>query len=131
MSPARALSARATRALTGRSKYGAIPTLAFGIRFASKAEARHYVGLRGLQDGGQIQDLTVQPRFPLHVITPHGEIVQIGEFRADFSYREVYAAGCSALRIDDVKGMATLPLAKWKIKHVSAEYGITIREIRR
>ena len=47
------------------NKYGNIPTLVDGHRFASKKEAGHYLQLRILQDAGQIANLKLQPRFKL------------------------------------------------------------------
>lgn len=137
MSPARALRTHATRRFTGRSKYGAVPTLSHGIRFHSKAEARRYDELLLLARAGEITDLKCQPSFALMAAIVEGGLMNInegrvtgmrivGEFRADFSYRER-----GQLVVEDVKGMRTLALAAWKIRHMKAQYDVTVREIRR
>lgn len=129
MSPARALRTRATLRFSGRSKYGAVPTLSHGIRFHSAAEARRYDELLLLARAGEITDLKLQPRFTLDVAGFGGAEawVKIGDYVADFSYTERDGEEV----VEDVKGMRSLPLAKWKQKHLSAQYGIQVREIRR
>lgn len=128
MSPARALRLGTKRALLQRSKYGAVPTLSHGIRFHSAAEARRYDELLLLARAGEITDLVVQPRFPLYVYEfGHlAEPVKIGEYVADYGYIERDGEEV----VEDVKGMRSLPLALWKMKHLKAQYGITVREIR-
>lgn len=123
--------------LAPRSKYGAIRTEVDGIRFASKAEARRWSELRVLERVGEITDLKRQPSFALMAAIVEGGLTNInegrvtgmrivGEFRADFSYRER-----GQLVVEDVKGMRTLALAAWKIRHMKAQYGVEVREIRR
>jgi Protein of unknown function (DUF1064). len=120
-----------------RSKYGAKRTTVDGIVFHSAAESRRYAELRLLERAGQITDLKRQPSFALMAAIVVGGLDNInegrvtgmrivGEYRADFSYRER-----GQLVVEDVKGMQTLPLAAWKIRHMKAQYGITVREIRR
>lgn len=108
-------------------KYGAMPTTIDGIRFASKAEARRYAELKMLEKAGEIRELELQPKFPLYV-GGYGiaKGVHIGNYIADFRYRE---GPKGLLRIEDVKGFRT-PLYAWKRRHVEAQYGIEIREIR-
>lgn len=111
-------------------KYGAQPTTVDGIRFASKAEARRYTELKLLEQAGEIRELELQPKFPL-MAPGRGtggpyERVCLGHYVADFRYR---AGPRGILTIEDVKGMKT-PLYRWKKKHVEAQYGITIQEIR-
>lgn len=131
MSPARALRTRATLRFSGRSKYGAVPTLVDGVKFASKAEARRYVELKLLEKAGVISGLTLQPRFALVVQAADGTPRTIGSYVADFAYSAGSRSGATGQAgVEDVKGHAT-PLYKWKKKHVEAQYGITIREIRR
>ena len=107
------------------SKYHAQPTTADGIRFASAKEARRYAELRLLERAGQIQKLVVHPAFPLRVCGVGGGLVNLGHYVADFQYWEG-----PEMIVEDVKGMSTLPLARWKQKHLKAEYGITVVEIR-
>lgn len=119
-----------------RSKYAAVPTTVDGIRFHSKAESRRYVELKLLEKAGEIRKLTLQPRFALccvdwrhlhfHVTTATTGDMAVGEYRADFGYIDVKT---DQPVIEDVKGFRT-PLYKWKKKHVEAQYGIQIREIR-
>lgn len=114
-------------ASAGRSKYGAVKTLVDGIRFDSKAEARRYYELKLLQAAGEISDLTLQPRFPLYVYEfgNREEPAKIGEYVADFGY--IKADGEEVT--EDVKGFST-PMYRWKKRHVAAQYGITILEVR-
>lgn len=103
-----------------RSKYHAVPTVVDGIRFASKAEARRYQELLVLASAGEIRDLELQPRFRLHV---NGW--KLGEYRGDFRY--VTKDGETV--VEDVKGVLT-PMYRWKKKHVAAEYGVDVVEVR-
>ena len=107
-----------------RHKYGAVRTTVDGIQFASKAEAKRYGELKLLEKAGEIHDLRLQPRFPLHAIT-HSGSERVGDYVADFRYRE---GPRGILRIEDVKGMKTA-LYRWKKKHAEAQYNITITEI--
>lgn len=113
-----------------RSKYGAVPTMVDGIRFASKKEARRYQELRLLERAGEIAGLTVQPAFPLKArLTVRAESMKrselIGTYVGEFAYLE-QATGAQI--VEDVKGFRT-PLYRWKKKHVEAQYGIVIREL--
>ena len=111
-----------------RAKYGAVPTVIDGIRFASKAEARRYQELKMLEKAGEIKGLELQPKFPLMVPEcGSGFDVRIGDYIADFRYRE---GPKGILKIEDVKGM-DLPLGKWKRKHTEAQYGVTIILVKR
>jgi hypothetical protein len=134
----------ADRAKPRRHKYGAKATVLDGIRFASMREANRYAELKQLERAGQIWDLTLQPRFELHVryagsIGPAGHRPTlgakpwsnppvlpaeqtIGEYVADFAY-----ATATGTVIEDAKGFKT-PLYRWKKKHVEAEYGVRIVE---
>lgn len=115
-----------TRARTDgtRSKYGAVKTTVDGIVFDSQREAARYHELKLLGLAGEIRNLEFQPRFPLHA---NG--VQIGTYRADFAYEETTRYGGWFRVVEDVKGFKT-PMYRWKAKHLKAEYGIQIREIR-
>lgn len=108
-------------------KYGAKPTTVDGIRFASMAEARRYSELKLLEKAGEIEDLQLQPRYPLYAFSRNEKAeVKIGEYRADFQYQFVKEPTKGV--IEDVKGMKT-ELYRWKKKHFEAQYGITITEI--
>lgn len=123
------VSERQEQAKRGRSKFGAVRTEVDGVTFASKAEARRYSELKLLEKAKRIRDLTLQPRFPLEVIRAM-ETVVIGEYIGDFAYEE-WIEETSRFRgvVEDVKGFKT-PLYRWKKKHVEAQYGITVVEIR-
>jgi hypothetical protein len=108
-----------------RSKYRAVPTEVDGHRFASQAEARRFGELKLLEKAGEIRRLELQPAFPLAVLG-----VTLGEFVADFQYEQRGDEGIWKFVVEDVKGMRTLPLAKWKQKHLWAQYGIQVVEVR-
>ena len=118
-----------------RSKYGATRTEVDGIVFHSKREAARYAELKLMEKAGQIHGLRCQFPYELSVpriyaagvegLQPHRAPTVIGKYVADFIYY-----GKDGFVVEDVKGMATLPLAKWKMKHAAAQYGITITEVR-
>ena len=106
-----------------RHKYGVAPKAertCDGIVFDSKKEMNRWNELRALEAAGLIRDLERQFAIPLHV---NG--LKIGEYRSDFRYREG-----NELVVEDTKGgkATQTPLYRWKVKHVAAEYGITVRE---
>lgn len=103
-----------------RSKYGALPTMVDGIKFASKAEARRYGALRLLERAGEIHALTLQPVYRLHV-----DGVPVGKYIADFQYYQRNGE----LVVEDVKGLPT-PVYKLKKRIVEALYHISITEVR-
>jgi len=108
-------------------KFGAVPTVVDGIRFASKAEAKRYGELKMLEKAGKIEELQLQPRYPLYALSRNDkQEVKIGEYRADFQYQ--FTSDPHTGVIEDVKGMRT-PLYNWKKKHFEAQYGIEITEI--
>ena len=110
-------------------KYHAIPTVIDNIRFASKAEAARYLELKLLEKAGEIKELECQPKYPLYSPTPGSSVVRfkVGDYVADFRYRQ---GPRGILVIEDVKGY-DLPLARWKRKHFTAQYGLEITLIRR
>ena len=113
-------------------KYGAVSTMVEGIRFASKAEARRYSELCLLEKAGEIHGIVLQPGFELAVFNRGGGLpTSIGKYVADFAYCRCLRTPCvrSHLVYEDVKGFKT-PLYRWKKKHVEAQYGISITEIR-
>ena len=100
------------------SKYGAIRTEVDGVTFASKKEAKRYQELRLLERAGQIEELQLQPRYPIAI-----NDVKICTYVGDFQYRER-----GAFVLEDVKGVKT-PTYNIKKKLVKAIYQIDIREI--
>lgn len=120
------------------SKYKAQATDVDGIRFHSKKESRRYSELKLLQRAGEIQDLELQPVFPLFVISMqhwdrlmgHDDDSELrmqmcGEYRADFRYTNVRDG---EIIVEDVKGMKT-PLYRLKKKMTEGIYGIRIVEL--
>lgn len=110
-----------------RHKYGAVPTEVDGIRFDSKGEAFRYRELRMAERAYAIQDLELQPRFPLHVPGFHmGNLIKVSTYVADFRF--VNRVNGEVV-IEDFKGVRT-PMYRLKKKWVEAQYGITITEVR-
>lgn len=68
-----------------------------GIEFGSAAEARRYSELRLMERAGEIEELTLQPRYR---IFDHGGVTL--HYTADFSYE----GGCGRHVVEEVKGMA-------------------------
>lgn len=104
-----------------QNKYKAEPTVLDGVRFDSKKECRRYQALvlRGL--AGEIEDLELQPAFPL---TVQGVIV--ATYFADFRYRDRQTR---ELITEDVKSAGTrTPIYRLKKRLTEVLYGITILE---
>jgi Protein of unknown function (DUF1064) len=103
-----------------RNKYGAVPTIVDGIRFASKLEAARYAQLRQMQSVGLIRNLELQPRFPCVVNS-----VKVCDYVADFAYFRD-----NTRVIEDVKGVQT-DVFKLKWKLVEALYHVRIEIVKR
>lgn len=112
---------RMAKARYRRAKYGAKPKTVHGRRFDSQAEARRYQQLLILGLAGDLQNLELQPTYPLVV---NG--VKVGTYRADFAYDCV---DTGARVVEDVKGLPT-PVYRLKKRLVRALHGIDIQEIR-
>lgn len=113
-----------TRPTPGKkSKYRAVPTVADGIRFASKKEAKRYGELKLMEKAGELFRLELQKVFYLHASSARFGPMLIGKYVADF----VYWRNGEHI-IEDVKGFKT-PLYRWKKRHVEAQYGVKIVEI--
>jgi hypothetical protein len=141
VSPAKPPRARVQRPVVTRSKFGAVRTVIHGWTFHSKVEGARYLALLALGESGYIRNLELQPRFPL---TVNGWT--IGTYIADFRYEQridaLHYRAPSFDRvsvelvddwrdvIEDVKGWRTLPFSRWKMKHFTAQYGLTVQEIR-
>lgn len=119
-----------------RTKYGAVRTEVDGISFHSAKEAKRYGELKLLEKAGEIKDLELQPRFELLASSPEYQQISVGEYIADFRYRErmVWLAGTEHETvswkevIEDVKGMRT-PVYRLKKKIAEACHGIMISEV--
>jgi hypothetical protein len=110
------------------SKYRAQPTVVDGIRFASKAEARRYSELKLLEKIGEVKELELQPKFPLHSPKRHSrQFERVCTYIADFRYRR---GPQGVLVVEDVKGMKT-PVYRLKKKWFEAQYGLKITEVLR
>lgn len=83
-----------------RSKYGAVPTIVDGIRFASKKEAAHYGTLKILERAKKISFLQLQPVFNLGA---NGQL--ICKYVADFQYLDhsdmhIHTVDCKGMKTD-------------------------------
>lgn len=106
------------------NKFKNVWTEVDGIKFQSKAEAKHYSVLKLRERAGEITDLKLQPRYPLIV-----NDVMVGHAIPDFSYMDPSKAETGMLQLIDVKGVAT-PLFKFKAKLFHAIYGIQIQVVK-
>jgi hypothetical protein len=80
-----------------------------------------------LAKAGKIECLELQPVF--HLSVSRGALVGgevIGKYVADFRY---YDMDSGRDVVEDVKGFKT-ELYRWKKKHVEAQYGLEITEVR-
>lgn len=109
------------------------------VWFASKAEARRWRFLLMRQKEGVIRELRRQVPYDLHVNGPGQPaplpgspartvhfIIKLGKYVADF----VYVDDADRLVVEDVKGAGLTDIAKWKMKHLEAEYGINVQLIK-
>ena len=99
------------------NKYRNIKTVVDGHLFDSRREATRYAVLKQLEKQGDIQNLTLQPRFMLKV-----NDVKVADYVGDFAYIE---KGVGV--VEDVKGMKT-PVYQLKKKLMKAIHGIEVRE---
>ena len=97
-------------------KYRNVPTVHDGIRFHSKGEAKRYAELKLLQKAGKIDQLKLQPAFPMWV---NRELVCT--YIADFEYAAKEKDGWVRV-VEDFKGKET-PEYKIKKKLFKALYG--------
>lgn len=104
----------------GAQKFGNVPTVVDGIRFASKREAKRWGELRLALAAGAIRDLRRQVRYPLQVSS-----VKATTYIADFVYEDCKTGETV---VEDAKGFKT-PEYKLKRKMMAAQYGIEIREV--
>lgn len=107
------------------SKYRAKKTEIDGIKFDSKKEAKRYIALKELEKKGNIEKLTLQPRFLLQEgFRKNGKAYRKIEYVADFMYEQD-----GKLIIEDVKGIKT-DVYKLKQKLFEKRYqDLTIKEI--
>ena len=91
-----------------RSKYNAIPTIVDGIRFASKAEARYYEGIKFDRFGGLVENFLRQVPFYLD-----------GGDKYVCDFMVIYTDG--RIEFVDVKGFETA-MFRNKKKRVERQY---------
>src|SRR5215831_6102413 len=110
--------ARIGRAAAPRSKYRNVKVAIDGERFDSKREAAYWQELKAREHAGEIRDLRRQVEFPLYCPAHDspGVLAIIGCYIADF----VYVDSSGAVHVEDVKGMKSLQLYRWKAKHLEA-----------
>lgn len=97
-----------------RRKYRNVPTEIDGLRFASKREALRYCELKLLVKAGEVENLLLQPRYPLTVNGLH-----VATYVADFQYDE---KGSGRRITEDAKGVRTRDFIN-KAKLFHALYG--------
>ena len=128
LAPAAALEAPVPKP----NKFHAEPIHVAGVRFASRKEAARYLELKLMSKAGAIDELTLQPVFPLHVMEVWRSqvpirITTVGKFTADFMYRDLQTG---EIVIEDVKSTATKTEAYRLRKRIAeAVHGVTIREL--
>jgi hypothetical protein len=111
-----------------RQKFGNQKVTIDGILFDSKKEGAHYLLLKMRERLKEIDNLELQPVFPIYIDTPDRGRIHCGDFTADFRYWEHYC-GKDTLRVIDVKSPASRTEAyQLRKKLVEAIYNIEIIE---
>ena len=105
-----------------RHKFGAVPTVVEGIRFASKKEAKRWAELKLLERAGEIVDLEHQVKYPLVV---NGQLVC--SYICDFRYAWKHGGGQV---VEDVKSGPT-KTREYRIKRklMQAIHQVEIQEV--
>ena len=111
-------AARISSLFPRKSKYRAKPQVVDGERFDSKGELKRWRELQLLEKAGEISGLRRQ--VPIQLRAEGGGLV--GVLVIDFTYYNPR----DEMVFEDFKGFIT-PLARWKIKHVEAQYDLTVR----
>ena len=115
-----------------KKKYKNRERVVDGIRFDSQKEARRFILLRDMEDGGFIRDLRLQVEFTLQeaYTTSGGQRVRAIRYRADFTYYIVEPDGTETYVVEDVKSKATKTrVYQIKRKLLLEKFGIEIREV--
>lgn len=88
--------------------------------FMSESEHHRGIGLLTMQAAGKISDLKFQVPFVLMV---NG--IKLGKYIADFTFKDEHGVEIC----EDFKGSKDHiePLSKWKLAHMQAQYGITVK----
>lgn len=104
------------------SKYRNRRVRAYGRLWASQAELARYDDLLRMGQFKLIENLELQPRYPLFSVGRH-----CADYVADFAYDDVFA---NRRIVEDVKGFAS-PVYKLKRKLFEAQYShLVFREVR-
>ena len=113
-----------------RSKYNAMPTMAFNQRFHSAREASYYGELLLREKIGEISNIRRQVPYVLHAWNAYEGQKAIGKYLADFvaDVRTISGIWHDGL-IVDVKGY-DLAFGRWKRAHAEHEYGIKIQIVK-
>jgi hypothetical protein len=86
--------------------------------FHSRTEANRFAQLLLMEKAGEVSEVRRQVPFPLNAVAANGLVTKIGDYVADFVYRD--KAG--ELVIEDRKGGDLIdPLADWKLRHMAAQ----------
>jgi len=115
-------------------KYRNKPVIVDGIKFDSIRESIRYRELKLLESAGEIDQLKLQPRYPLMCGTSHVRIrnkhgqPRNAYYFADFEYRD-RKKFFNELVVEDVKGMDT-PVSRLKRAMIEAHYNIRVRLVR-
>lgn len=108
-----------------RSKFNAEKTVADGITFDSRKEAKRYVELRDLERAGKIQRLRRQVRYELiPAFNVGGKHYRPTSYVADFVYTD---CGTGKEIIEDCKGYRT-DIYRLKSKMFAHKFGVVILE---
>ena len=102
------------------SKYRNKKTVAGGITFDSKKEAKRYYELKLLERAGKISNLELQKPYVLIDKSTYGRAIK---YVADFVYTEK-----GETIVEDVKGFRT-DVYRLKKRMLAERYGIKIKEI--
>lgn len=108
------------------------PVWCDGHRFPSEKERDRYLMLKLLQRAGEISDLKIQPRFPLHIdgkpvfLYPKVKGARQVCWFADFQYIEKTPSGTYRTIVEDTKGAWT-DVARLKVALVACLYDVDIR----
>ena len=101
-------------------KYHNTKTVADGIKFDSKLEAKRYVQLKMMERAGVIRDLELQPEYELiPSFRKNGKTWRRTLYKADFRY--ILAEDDSYI-IEDVKGSTAVITDVFRLKQKLFEY---------
>lgn len=123
------IKAKGQKAAAKPSKYHNVKVEIDGIWFDSGKEGVRYRELKARQAAGEIEGLELQPMFEVVACCKfHDDHLKIGEYHADFQYRQIKPELKHI--IEDVKSKATrTQVYQLRKKLVEIYHDITIAEI--